>query len=335
MKSVRNLSLLALALAASLPAAATYCASGTAHAGQPEPYWPDRCNEGATPASTSKSAALGVGIAGAASNADADASAKSNSAANATGTGGKASSSANGGSAAAIQGQQQGISGSGNSSARSGNTTGTVNGTNTLTGGSSRASATAAGAGAGSGSGNSTSNTTNLDASDRSSSRDRTTVWANPVIHGQAAAALPSANIAIVPGVCGPRVMVVSRPVVGREAHMMSDASTFDHTTTDRVVALTDGNGLPADPFEVRGGYLIGHQIMVMAAVIGTSTAASFSLGGFSASGGGAQGGVAASGQLQQLVKSVEVVECVYGPVPPTAVYIDRIVEVPAKRVRQ
>lgn len=56
---------------------------------------------------------------------------------------------------------------------------------------------------------------------------------------------------------------------------------------------------------------MLGHVVTQYAAVVGTSSAASFSVGGFVDS-KGLQGGAAGSGAAQQLVKSVQVSDCVY-----------------------
>lgn len=256
------------------------------------------------------------------------------------------SSSSNGTNA---QGQAQGIDRSGNSANSNANGQGQQqanNGTNAQgqtsantntaggnTGGNSRnsqATTTTAGngAGAGAGSGNRTENRTNtalaVDASDRSSTvyESRAVAWA-PVIHGPAAAPLAAANLVVVPGKCGPRMMVVSKNIVGQRFKSILPDSTFDQTTSDRLVTLTDGNGNPLPPFENRGGFLMGHEVTILATTIGTSTAGSISLGIFGKSNDAAQGGSSSSGSVQQIVKEIELRECVFAmpkadaPTPP------------------
>lgn len=261
------------------------------------------------------------------------------------GAGGTASSN---GTNLGINGQQQGIDRSGNSANTNANTAAQGQGqgqgqqqanngtnaqgqtsanTNTNTAGgntggnsanrNSQATNTSAGngAGAGAGSGNRTSNTTALavDASDRSSTsyESRAVAWA-PVIHGPAAAPLAAANLVVVPGKCGPRMMVVSKNIVGQRFKSILPDSTFDQTTSDRLVTLTDGNGLPLPPFENRGGFLMGHEVTILATTIGTSTAGSISLGIFGKSNDAAQGGSSSSGSVQQIVKEIELRECVF-----------------------
>lgn len=65
-----------------------------------------------------------------------------------------------------------------------------------------------------------------------------------------------------------------------------------------------------AEPFSQHGPYLMGHRVTRYMVVLGTSSASSFSIGGFSNNGGGAQGGSGGSGQIQQMASRVAVDEC-------------------------
>jgi hypothetical protein len=158
-------------------------------------------------------------------------------------------------------------------------------------------------------------------------SGDRTsynaTAWA-PVIHGPAAPALASGNLVVVPGVCGPRVRVITTQVVGQHYGAMGGQTDTPNGYTETLGEYLDEYGYPAEPFVQRGGYLIGHQVTQYAAILGTSSAASFSVGGFVDS-KGLQGGAAGSGARQQLVKGLQVSECIVPvapPPPPPAVIV-------------
>lgn len=286
-------SLIALACLATMGAAhATYCPPGSAHAGQAEPYYPNRCNE--SPTSTTKATALGVGvgIAGAQSDAAATAAAigqgGAGGASSSNATGGQSNSTATGGAAAQRQQQLQDQ----RMTSQNQNSSGVV----------------IQGAQAGSG--------------DRSTYT--ATAWA-PIIHGPAAPALAAGNLVVVPGVCGPRVRVITTQVVGQHYGAMGGQTDTPNGYTETLGEYLDENGNPAEPFVRRGGYLIGHQVTQYAAILGTSSAASFSVGGFVDS-KGLQGGAAGSGARQQLVKGLQVMECVV----PVALPLPAATAVPA-----
>lgn len=237
----------------------------------------------------------------------------------------------------AAQGQQQGIDRSGNSAntnTAGGNTGGNSANRNSMTGGAQNSAQTTNagnGAGAGAGSGNRTSLATgaqSFDLSDRSNTsytdNSRAVAWA-PVIHGPAAPALAAANLVVVPGKCGPRMMIVTRDIIGQRFKSLLPDSTFNQTTTDRLVPLTDSNGMPVEPFERRGDYLMGHEATILATTVGTSTAGSISLGLFGKGGDAGQGGSSSSGSVQQIVKEIELRDCVFAmavaaPQPPVVI---------------
>ncbi len=226
-------------------ASATFCPSGTVHAGSAEPIFPNRCNEGYTPpasgsSSDSKAAAVAAGI---------------------------------GGKQQQQQGQQQGQR---------------LTSTNESTSG-----VVIQGAQTGSG--------------DRSSYNY---IAPPPIIHGPAAPALAAGNLVVVPGVCGPRVRIITTQVVGQHYGAMGGRYDEQNGYTETLGEYLDENGNPAEPFIRRGPYLIGHQVTQYAAILGTSSAASFSIGG-ATTGGQAGMGAAGSGARQQLVKGLQVMECV------------------------
>lgn len=138
-----------------------------------------------------------------------------------------------------------------------------------------------------------------VDASDRS----RAVAWA-PVIPGPVAAPLAVGNMSVMEGRCGPRVEIRRRDVIGKRFGAWGGQQD--------VVQGQDEITAPADQLFIQSGpYLMGHRVIRYMAVLGTSSAASFSVGGFSNSGGGAQGGAGGSGQMQQMVSRVAVEECV------------------------
>jgi len=199
-------------------------------------------------------------------------------------------------SAAAKQGQQQG---QGQSSLnalglKASNDSASTSNAQGGTGGASGGNVLGLGA-----SGNST---THVDASDTSVSRS--VAWA-PVLHGPAAPALAAANVVVVPGVCGPRVVVARRPIEGVRFGVWGGQSAvqqgYDEVAHD------------AEPsFVQQGAHLMGHSVTTYTAVVGTSSGGSLSLGGFGRSGDGAQGGGATTGAMQQVVQRVTVRGCVF-----------------------
>lgn len=284
-------------------ASATFCPAGTVHAGSAEPIFPNRCNEGYTPpasggsSSDSKAAAAAIAGAQAGSVATGGNSTSAALGGSARASGG-AGGNATGGNASQRQQQQQGQS----LSNRNDNSSGVII------------------QGAQSGSG------------DRSSYNY---VAPPPIIHGPAAPALAAGNLVVVPGVCGPRVRIISTQVVGQHYGAMGGRYDEQNGYTETLGEYLDENGNPAEPFVQRGPYLIGHQVTQYAAILGTSSAASFSVGGFVDS-KGLQGGAAGSGARQQLVKGLQVSECLYQePVRTVTVYEERIVKQPPKVIYQ
>ena len=168
------------------------------------------------------------------------------------------------------------------------------------------------------------------DANGGDSFYSKTTVWA-PVIHGPGAAALAGANIVMNPRPCGPRVDVVSEPVVGKRFGVLGGMREVQQGATESFA--------PADePFLRRGNMVFGHEVVEYITVVGTSSAGSFSLGGYGTNGNGAQGGASTGGALQQMVVKVSVRECVMSvdAAPPSPVGVlpePAVVVVPAPPV--
>jgi hypothetical protein len=150
------------------------------------------------------------------------------------------------------------------------------------------------------------------DGSGGDSFSSKTTVWA-PVLHGPAAAPLAGANVVMNPRTCGPRVDVVSAPVVGKRFGVLGGVRDVDQGTSESFVPARE-------PFLHRGNMIFGHEIVEYVTVLGTSSAGSFSLAGYGTNGNGAQGGASGGGILQQMVVKVSVRECVMsvdaGPPP-------------------
>lgn len=160
-----------------------------------------------------------------------------------------------------------------------------------------------------------------------SGDRSNFVAWA-PVIHGPAAPALASANLVVVPGVCGPRVRVITTQITGQHYGPFNGRYDENRGYMETLGPWLNDDGNPGAPFVWRDGFMLGHVVTQYAAVVGTSSAASFSLGGFVDS-KGLQGGAAGSGAAQQLVKSIQVSDCVYAmPKPevaqPTVIYQTR-----------
>lgn len=142
-----------------------------------------------------------------------------------------------------------------------------------------------------------------------SGDRSSFTAWA-PIIPAPAAPAIASANLVVIPGVCGPRVRVITTQVIGQHYGPAGGQYDVQRGYTETVGPYLDENGNPAAPFVYRNGYLMGHIVTQAWATLGTSSAAGFSIGGFVDS-KGLQGGANASGAVQQLVKGLQVMDCV------------------------
>jgi hypothetical protein len=235
----------------------------------------------------------------------------------------------------------QGGTGGSSSSQTGASTSSAQTGASTSNGGSSSsqtgASTSQGGASGGNtmglaGSGNST---TTVDAADRSTTNysSRAVTWA-PVIHGPAAPALAAANVVVVPGVCGPRVVIARQAIEGVRFGVWGGQTSVQQGY-DEVAQEAD------QPFLQQGPYLMGHIVVTYTAVVGTSSGGSLSVGGFGRSGDGAQGGGSTSGAMQQVVQRVTARACIFAqetqekpvvvpvpvPVEPRVVYV----EVPVK----
>lgn len=157
-----------------------------------------------------------------------------------------------------------------------------------------------------------------------SGDRSSFVAWA-PVLHGPAAPALASANLVVLPGVCGPRVRVITTQIMGQHYGPMGGRYDEQRGYMETLGPWLDEDGNIGNPFIWRDGFMLGHVVTQYAAVVGTSSAASFSVGGFVDS-KGLQGGAAGSGAAQQLVKSLQVAECLYAmpKQEPTVIYQTR-----------
>lgn len=143
-----------------------------------------------------------------------------------------------------------------------------------------------------------------VDAGRSDSYESKYTAWA-PVVHGAAAPALASANLVVVPGVCGPRVKIVKTDIVGKRFGVWGG-------TSDVVQGQNDTIESADEPFIAKGNYQLGHIVTTLSAVVGASSGGSFSIGGFGKSGDGGQGGGAATGALQQIATTVTVRDCIF-----------------------
>lgn len=312
------LTLIALACAATA-ASATYCPAGSVHAGQPEPYWPDRCNEGATPTSspvtnTNKAAGVGVGIAGAKSASDAKASAG----AAATAAGGKAV--AGGGSARQQQQQRQ-----------TQQQTQQARQSTTVTG-----AGEGAGAYAGAGAGFNGDINISTGSPGGGNTTNRSTYVVPPALpFAPPVAALPATNIAMMAGtVCGPRKMLIQREVTGREYGWKGDAEGFVIGTVNVAVEETDGDGLPmASYLTLADGTEIGHIKHTVWTKLGVSISNALAAGVWGKS-GGAQASGQVGGQIEMLVKDTELEDC-YRRLPVRVVYQDRVIKEEVVRIKK
>lgn len=273
----RNLSILALALVSS-------SAFATCHNGATN--YPD-CNNNIPTTNPSNGGGGGGGGGGGAGVGVGVAAAQSSAGASAVGTGGKSMSNAAGGNATANGGRQQ--------QQQAQQQRQSLNNTNANQSGGGSV----------------------VIEGNQSGSGDRSSfvAWA-PVIHGPAAPALASANLVVVPGVCGPRVRVITSQIVGQHYGPAGGRYEENRGYMETLGPWLDEDGNPGKPFVWRDGFMLGHVVTQYAAVVGTSSAASFSLGGFVDS-KGLQGGAAGSGAAQQLVKSLQVMECVYATPAP------------------
>lgn len=211
----------------------------------------------------------------------------SNTSANHTSSqGGMSTSSASGGQGGSAQGGQGGYSSAKGGSSQQGQQQSTDN-----SGNSSTSSVT----------------NNNVDAANRSVYNSRAIAFA-PVIHGQSSAPVGVGNTTVIHRKCGTRLNLIRTPIYAHTVGAFSGVSSFPYAYTE----TTSPAGQPFTKTETDfGTVLMGHEAYITEKTLGTSSSASFSIGGFGSNGGG-QGGSQGSGSLTQSIKQVEIFECIY-----------------------
>lgn len=200
--------------------------------------------------------------------------------------GGMSASSASGGQGGSAQGGQGGYSSAKGGSSQQGQQQSTDN-----SGNSSTSSVT----------------NNNVDAANRSVYNSRAIAFA-PVIHGQSSAPVGVGNTTVIHRKCGTRLNLIRTPIYAHTIGAFSGVSSFPYAYTE----TTSPAGQPFTKTETDfGTVLMGHEAYITEKTLGTSSSASFSIGGFGSSGGG-QGGSQGSGSLTQSIKQVEIFECIY-----------------------
>ena len=141
---------------------------------------------------------------------------------------------------------------------------------------------------------------------------------------------------------CGPLQSVEKEKVDGTYIGLFSK-TRVDQGWTYHLAPKVDANGKQAYYKYVRlvnGDInIVGHQPVLVYAVIGISGARNFALGGGGGNGDWGQGGVGASSSMQRLVSEIQLRDCSIGIIKfqpeVVEVPVEVLVEVPVKKQRQ
>jgi hypothetical protein len=225
------------------------------------------------------------------------------------------------------------VLGSGNSDNKNTVTGGPVTNTNTLTNGSNTATNTASGVGTGTGGASSSvsaggtgiggaggqggSSSSNSSSNSGASNGNMTLNTSNLVIPTHvtsvAPSFTPSSSVSMSGSGCGPLQTVVKTPVTGVFLGLLSNDNVA--LGTDEELAPYIENGAVKYFHELKNGtktMLIGHSPMLSAAVLTTSGARQFSLGGNAVSGAGGSAAAGQSSGMQQQTMKIKLASCVF-----------------------
>lgn len=226
------------------------------------------------------------------------------------------------------------VTGSGNSDVKNTNTLTNGSNTNTLTNGSNTANnkaegGTGLGVGVGlggsssslsaGGTGGSSSSTasSNSDSASNASNGNMSLTTSNLVIPSHVTSVAPnftpSSSVSMSGSGCGPLQTVVKTPVTGVFLGLLSNDNVA--LGTDEELAPYTENGVVKYFHELKNGtktMLIGHNPMLSAAVLTTSGARQFSLGGNAVSGAGGSGAAGQSSGMQQQTMKIKLASCVF-----------------------
>lgn len=256
-----------------------------------------------------------------------------------------------GGAGVAVQGQAQKLEGTQNTTVKGGNTTGVVKGAVTLkdagnstssltgSGNSKNVNKVTGGTGGTAASKSKAASKSAASVGDGAGAATLTTTggtfesfgvsWA-PIVHG-GVATVPSASVAVVPGMCGPLMRTYEQAVQGTIVQSNGEAvpTVIGYKTTAAPLGNWDGafDGPNYKPFRIANvaGEIVleGSLVNTFAAVTSTSASVSFSFGLFH-KGDAIQAGAAKSDAFQQLVIHERVVPCIYArpaePITPAQV---------------
>ena len=162
--------------------------------------------------------------------------------------------------------------------------------------------------------------TTNVDASDRSTTNYRSLALVHPTIPAAPATQLAVGNIAQQVGVCSPLMSVQRDKVTGTYQGLIFKTK-LDQGHDDQIVSY-DGDQLFKVVTLSNGRVvLMGHQPVISTSIISLGGARNIGLNG-GGQGGGSYGGagMGSSSQAQRLVTNVQLVPCVYGEYEPRMV---------------
>lgn len=283
-RSFRSLSLLIALAAVCTAASATFCGPGTVHSGQPEPWYPDRCNEGAgaDPGASSRSSSHSS------SNSAAAAAAASRSASQSAG-GAATVGAVGGGASDQRQQQQQQTQQQQQQRVQAGNGAGAGSGIVTIEG-----------AQAGSGA------QTNI--------RESTVFMPSPAVT-QASIAVPG-QITTREGACGPLKIVLRTPMVAIHHGAFGGRDEIyqgDHYDT------ADMQGPSGEPIGFRRVRLsdtetivYGHRKVYSRTVLTGSSLAHLNISGWGSSGGGSAGG-GGSAAVTKFGTEIDLEDCEVG----------------------
>ena len=161
----------------------------------------------------------------------------------------------------------------------------------------------------------SNTSTTNVDASDRSSTVYQSLAYALPDMPAVVATNLATAQMTKTVGVCGPLVNIRRDKVTGVYQGLVFK-SRIDQGHDDSVETFVDndGNEQLFKVVNVAGRQMLsGHQLHITSAVISLGGARQLGIGGGSVSSDYGQASAGSSSQTQRLVTNVQAVPCVVG----------------------
>jgi len=117
---------------------------------------------------------------------------------------------------------------------------------------------------------------------------------------------------------CGPLMQKTSQTVEGTYFGLVIN-SKFEQGHEDTVAPVLDANGnemyhdVPFVDYRGTGYHRFGSQVVMFTAIVGLAGARNIAIGTGGSNGGWGQGGMGASGSIQQMVTTVQILPCDLG----------------------